>query len=95
MPTARSQRSGRDRKPLKMVTSERVQTNTVSDLLTNRWQMASRGSPSIEQAGCWTRPDLLVWCGAPRRNRTGDPILTMDRQPTAVLTRVTAAHPTP
>ena len=25
-----------------------------------------------------TRPDLLVWGGAPRRNRTGDPILTMD-----------------
>jgi len=20
----------------------------------------------------------VVWCGAPRRNRTGDPILTMD-----------------
>jgi hypothetical protein len=31
----------------------------------------------MEQAGCWTRPELLVWCGAPRRNRTGDPILTM------------------
>jgi hypothetical protein len=27
-------------------------------------------------------------CGAPRRNRTGDPILTMDRQPSAVLSRV-------
>jgi pimeloyl-ACP methyl ester carboxylesterase len=30
------------------------------------------------QAGCWTRPELLVCGGAPRRNRTGDPILTMD-----------------
>jgi hypothetical protein len=32
----------------------------------------------MKQAGYWTRPDLLVWGGAPRRNRTGDPILTMD-----------------
>jgi hypothetical protein len=32
----------------------------------------------MEQAGSWTRPDLLVCGGAPRRNRTGDPILTMD-----------------
>jgi hypothetical protein len=78
VPTVRSQRSGLDRKPLKMVTPERVQTPTVSDPLANRWQMAFRGSPSIEQAGCWTRPGLLVWGGAPRRNRTGDPILTMD-----------------
>jgi hypothetical protein len=32
----------------------------------------------MQEAGCETRPELLVWCGAPRRNRTGDPILTMD-----------------
>ena len=30
------------------------------------------------EAGYWTRPGLLVCCGAPRRNRTGDPILTID-----------------
>jgi hypothetical protein len=30
------------------------------------------------QAGRWTRPDLGFRFGAPRRNRTGDPILTMD-----------------
>jgi hypothetical protein len=35
MPTARSQRSGLDRKPLKTVTPERVRTTTVSDLLAN------------------------------------------------------------
>jgi hypothetical protein len=35
-------------------------------------------SLGTQQAGCWTRPVLLVWGGAPRRNRTGDPILTMD-----------------
>jgi hypothetical protein len=34
-------------------------------------------------------------CGAPRRNRTGDPILTMDRRPTAVLTRVAAGRVAP
>jgi hypothetical protein len=34
-------------------------------------------------------------CGAPRRNRTGDPILTMDRGRTAVLTGVSAARATP
>jgi hypothetical protein len=34
-------------------------------------------------------------CGAPRRNRTGDPILTMDRQPSAVLRRILAARATP
>jgi hypothetical protein len=39
-------------------------------------------TPSVRlrtrQAGRPTRPELLVWCGAPRRNRTGDPILTID-----------------
>jgi hypothetical protein len=30
------------------------------------------------QAGCCTRPELLVCGGAPRRIRTGDPILTID-----------------
>jgi hypothetical protein len=33
--------------------------------------------------------------GAPCRNRTGDPILTMDRRPSAVLPIVFAAHATP
>jgi hypothetical protein len=33
--------------------------------------------PDMRQAGFWTRPGLLVWGGAPRRNRTGDPILTI------------------
>jgi hypothetical protein len=44
-------------------------------------EMARRpGSASLpmREAGWWTRPGLVVWCGAPRRNRTGDPILTMD-----------------
>ena len=27
---------------------------------------------------CWTRPRLLVSVWSPRRNRTGDPILTMN-----------------
>jgi hypothetical protein len=46
----------------------------------------------MQEAGYKTRPVLLVWGGAPRRNRTGDPILTMDRRPSAVLTRVLAGH---
>jgi hypothetical protein len=49
----------------------------------------------MEEAGQRTRPRLLVWGGAPRRNRTGDPILTMDRRPTAVLTRVAAGRVAP
>ena len=40
------------------------------------------------QAGCQTRPGLLVCGGAPRRNRTGDPILTMEPPGTAVRTAV-------
>jgi len=40
--------------------------------------MAVQGFPSMKEAGYKTRPDLLVCGGAPRRNRTGDPILTID-----------------
>jgi hypothetical protein len=32
----------------------------------------------MQQPEYKTRPGLLVWGGAPRRNRTGDPILTID-----------------
>jgi hypothetical protein len=46
--------------------------------LANLWQMAVQDPRGMEQAGCRTRPRLRFWCGAPRRNRTGDPILTMD-----------------
>jgi hypothetical protein len=45
------------------------------------WQVSGkRRLPAIgcAQAKPGTRPGLLVCCGAPRRNRTGDPILTMD-----------------
>jgi hypothetical protein len=34
-------------------------------------------------------------CGAPRRNRTGDPILTMDRRTSAVLSGIFAGHSVP
>jgi hypothetical protein len=78
LPTARSQRSRPNRKPLKMVAPNRDHTTTVSDLLANRGQTAVWVAPRMRQAGRWTRPDLLVWGGAPRRNRTGDPILTID-----------------
>ena len=78
MPTARSKRGRPNAKPLKMVTPNRVHMTTVSDLLANRWQTAVRSLRGMKQAGCWTRRELLVLGGAPRRNRTGDPILTMD-----------------
>src|SRR5829696_7633503 len=65
-------------KQLKMVTPERAHATTIGDLLANRWQTAIRSHPETGQAGPWTTPGLLVWGGAPRRNRTGDPILTMD-----------------
>jgi hypothetical protein len=46
--------------------------------LANLRQMAVRRVPSMEEAGSMTRPDLWSCGGAPRRNRTGDPILTID-----------------
>jgi hypothetical protein len=95
LPTARSLRSGEDRKPLKKVASKRARATTVGELLANRWQTAVRSAPGIEEAGCWTRPVLLVWGGAPRRNRTGDPILTMEPPGTAVRTPVSPGHARP
>ena len=53
---------------------------------------ASELSLAMRQAGCRTPPGLLVWCGAPRRNRTADPILTMDLAVTAVHTSVSAGR---
>ena len=49
----------------------------------------------MEQAGRDTRPGLLIWCGAPRRNRTGDPILTMEPPGTAVRAAVSPGHARP
>jgi hypothetical protein len=37
-----------------------------------------RRRSALQEARGWTRPELLVWLRAPRRNRTGDPILTID-----------------
>jgi hypothetical protein len=82
LPTGR--RRPCSRKLLKRVTPERVYMTTASDLLANRWQLAILLPPGMRQAGCWTRPELLVWGGAPRRNRTGDPILTMYPRPTVM-----------
>jgi hypothetical protein len=46
--------------------------------LANLWQMAIGSLLDMQEAGYKTRPELRFLCGAPRRNRTGDPILTMD-----------------
>jgi hypothetical protein len=54
-----------------------------------------RRCSALQQAGGWTRPELLVWGGAPRRNRTGDPILTMEPPGTAVRTAVSPGHARP
>jgi hypothetical protein len=51
--------------------------------------------PPPFQAERLDRPELLGCGGAPRRNRTGDPILTMDLALTAVRTAVRAGHPRP
>ena len=59
-------------------TPERVRGTTLGDLLANRWQTAVGVAPPIRQARYDTWPGLLVCGGAPRRNRTGDPILTID-----------------
>jgi hypothetical protein len=54
-------------------------------------------TPSVRlrtrEAGRRTRPELLVWGGAPRRNRTGDPILTMEPPGTAVRTALSQVAP--
>jgi len=83
VPTARSQRSRPDRKLLKTVTPERVRTTTASDLLANRWQLAVLLPPGMRQAGCWTRPVLLVWGGAPppESNRRPHPYHSCCRAP--------------
>ena len=48
----------------------------------------SRNGPISTCAGQW-------WCGAPRRNRTADPILTMNPGSSAVLPSVFAGHREP
>ena len=63
--------------------------------LANFWQTVVRSPWGGKLAGLTTRPGLLVRRGAPRRNRTGDPILTMDRRPSAVLAGVSAARSAP
>jgi hypothetical protein len=50
----------------------------------------ARQAPAISPAGA-----VSLVGGAPRRNRTGDPILTMDRRPSAVLSRVLACRTGP
>src|SRR5215216_279828 len=62
------------------------------------WQTSGKRPPAAlgkATVRCKTRSDLLLWGGAPRRNRTGDPILTMDRRPSAVLSRIFPAGMTP
>src|SRR5215211_1175450 len=61
VPTARSQRSGLDRKPLETVTPERVHTTT----LVTRWQIAGKwrfgGFRACNRPG--VGPGLACWFG--------------------------------
>jgi hypothetical protein len=63
--------------------------STQSDQIELAKSLASGGRrrSALQQARGWTRPELLVWGGAPRRNRTGDPILTIDGRPLRETTR--------
>jgi hypothetical protein len=62
------------------------------------WQISGkRQLPAPRHTTGWARTplELLVWCGAPRRNRTGDPILTINLALTAVPTSVCAGRRRP
>jgi hypothetical protein len=60
--------------------------------LASLWQTAVAGSWFCDRSGA-TRPDLLVCDGAPRRNRTGDPIPTIDaRVVHAAVQYLTSPH---
>jgi hypothetical protein len=48
--------------------------------LANLWQMAVRGSPGMQEAGCWTRPALMVWGGAPAGIEPATPSLPWNHQ---------------
>jgi hypothetical protein len=66
--------------------------------LSSIFDRASTQSDQIELANLWqaaVRPGLLVCGGAPRRNRTGDPILTMEPPGTAVRNAVSPGHARP
>jgi hypothetical protein len=56
---------------------------------------AESASLAMRQAGRPARPGLLVCGGAPRRNRPGDPILTMEPSGTAVRTTLSPGHARP
>jgi hypothetical protein len=55
----------------------RTSTQSVQVGLANSLANAVASSWSRDRSGTRPRPDLVLWCGAPRRNRTGDPILTI------------------
>src|SRR5215207_6668980 len=61
-------------RPRQAAGTDSQRTNRTGKSLAN----GCTGALAIQQGGGWTRPELLVCGGAPRRNRTGDPILTID-----------------
>jgi hypothetical protein len=71
------------------VTSQAAGNNSL--LVVKGWVLRTADASSNTTATSVCAGQRL--CGAPRRNRTGDPILTMDRRPSAVLTRLLAVRP--
>ena len=94
VPTARSQRSGLDRKPLKTVTPERVHTTA----LVTRWQIA--GKRQFRALRAWKRPaagpGLCCWfvVEPPAGIEPATPSLPWIGG-SAMLSRVLAARTTP
>jgi hypothetical protein len=66
----------------------------VSAAMAWRWHAGPRAYPcQCDRPGVTLGLGLLVWCGAPRRNRTGDPILTIDaRRVRNALRGLTCPH---
>jgi hypothetical protein len=85
--------SPRDRQPPKLLVS-RLMCPTRSRPL-RAHPLRNKASRSSQHLGNTSVCAGQPWCGAPRRNRTGDPILTMDRGRTAVLTGVFAGRSAP
>jgi hypothetical protein len=77
--------------PRRAAHTDSQRTNRTGKSLAN----GGYGLLGMRQTGCRTRPELLVCGGAPRRNRTGDPILTMNLALTAVQTSASAGRRRP
>ena len=74
---------------------DRASTQSDQIELANLWQTAVEGARPCNRPGAGPGLACWFWGGAPRRNRTGDPILTMEPPGTAVRTTVSPGHARP